>query len=278
MWTDVDADGDMDLLWASSSGLWLYRREVGRFEPEALHPQPHMQVRKLTVADFDADGDMDVFAASALGSRLLVNENGTWRSVEPSTFGLPSRCKTANWVDFDNDGLVDLHVWPHGLYRQQRDGTFGRTGLLDARSPYWWFVEPRAVWFDFDNDGDRDVLVLQRYFPRVVQQAHPDVFPFTAALFRNAGQTRNHWLQIQLVGPPGNRQAIGARVSVATPDGVQLQQVGQAEGSHYSQGDYRLYFGLGPHKRPKAITIHWPDGSVQKVLEPQSDHLLIVTR
>ncbi|MDH3670789.1 MAG: VCBS repeat-containing protein, partial [Gammaproteobacteria bacterium] len=70
LWFDADADGDMDLLWASSAGLWLYRSELGRFEPEALHPQPATQVRQLTVADFDADGDLDVFAASALDSRL----------------------------------------------------------------------------------------------------------------------------------------------------------------------------------------------------------------
>ena len=30
---------------------------------------------------------------------------------------------------------------------------------------------------------------------------------------------QNHWLQVQLVGPPTNRQAIGARVTVVTPEG-----------------------------------------------------------
>ena len=57
-----------------------------------------------------------------------------------------------------------------------------------------------------------------------------------------------------------------------------MQQVGQAEGSHYSQGHYRLYFGLGPHERPSALTIHWPDGYVQEILEPQGDRLLVFER
>jgi hypothetical protein len=137
-------------------------------------------------------------------------------------------------------------------------------------------IEPRAVWFDLENDGDLDVLMLQRYFPRPVQEAYAGVFPFTAALLRNAGPARHHWLQIELRGPAGNRQAIDARVSVATPERAQLQQVGQAESSHYSQGHYRLYFGLGRHGAAD-VTVYWPDGRVQETKGLRSDRLLVLT-
>ena len=277
VWLDVDADGDLDLLWASTTGIWLYRNQDGRFTAEPQTPHPTTLVRKLTLADIDADGDLDVFAAAAIGSRLLVNQDGTFDSVTPGEFGLPSSGRTASWVDFDNDGRVDLHVWPGGLYRQQPDGSFEAQGLLDFSSPYWWFVDPRLIWFDYDNDGSRDLVVAQRYFPFVVQNAAPELLPFTARLFRNLGQQPpNHWLQVQLIGPAGNRQAIGATVTVATPDGEQLAQVGAAEGSHYSQGHYRLYFGLGAHASPSSVAVRWPDGSVDRLAEPPGDRLLVL--
>jgi hypothetical protein len=84
----------------------------------------------------------------------------------------------------------------------------------------------------------------------------------------------NHWLQVQLVGPPSNRQAIGARVTVVTPAGRQMQQVGGAEGSHYSQGHYRLYFGLGTHPKPSKINVTWPDGHATEILDPAGDRLV----
>jgi hypothetical protein len=86
----------------------------------------------------------------------------------------------------------------------------------------------------------------------------------------------NHWLQVELVGPPGNRPGIGAKVEVVTAGSRQVQQVGAAEGSHFSQGHYRLYFGLGQHASPKRVRILWPDGRAQELRDPAGDRLLTV--
>ena len=88
--------------------------------------------------------------------------------------------------------------------------------------------------------------------------------------------TDNHWLQLQLTGAPGNPQAIGAGVTLVTGDGKQSQQVGCAEGSHYSQGDYRLYFGLGQHPEPLSLRVDWPDGKSTEITRPATDRLLKV--
>ena len=96
-------------------------------------------------------------------------------------------------------------------------------------------------------------------------------------LYPNIGAT-NHWLEIKLIGSSGNRQALGAEVEVVTPDGVQLQAIGQSEGSHYSQGHYRLYFGLGQHRTVNTVKVYWNNGYLQEIKNVPSDQLLVVKR
>ncbi len=79
-----------------------------------------------------------------------------------------------------------------------------------------------------------------------------------------------------MAGKPGNPQAIGARVTLHTADGEQTQQVGLNDGAFFSQGHYRLYFGLGPHARADRITIRWADGSVQELQGVDGDRLQVI--
>ena len=78
-------------------------------------------------------------------------------------------------------------------------------------------------------------------------------------MFRN-GASESHWLQLRLIGKPGNRQAIGARVELAGEDRRQTQVVGLNDGAFFSQGHYRLCFGLGAATCVPAMRIIWPNG------------------
>jgi hypothetical protein len=275
-WLDADADGDLDLLRAEGPGIFLYRNAPAQFQrtrvarrrPLRKPTQPDsdangdLDVRKLALADYDADGDLDVYAASKRHSRLLINTGRRFVSVEPTTVGLPDVAWTANWVDHDNDGFIDLHTIPSGLYRQVADRRFQAAATLDA-GRYEGALDARCAWFDADNDGDRDLLLaLQR-----------DAWRWEVGLLRNDGAP-THWLQVELAGRAGNRPAIGARAAVTTQDGVQTQWIGQSEGSHHSQGHYRLYFGLGAHRRIQRLEVTWPDGRSEQHLDVKVDRLL----
>jgi hypothetical protein len=87
---------------------------------------------------------------------------------------------------------------------------------------------------------------------------------------------KNHWLQLNLVGSAGNLQAIGASVTLVTPEGQQTQEVGSNDGSFLSQGHYRLYFGLGRHGKVDAVKIRWPDGHLQELKDVAVDKLLTI--
>jgi len=295
LWLDADNDGDMDLFWQDKNEFRLYINQSGQFDSQLIGLNPSNAIGKLAISDYDADGDLDLFAASPRGNTLLVNTGGKYQLTNPKTVGLPANSATANWVDYDNDGLIDLHTVPGGnglkdfhtvpggLYRQNRDHKFEATHLLEIKSPKL-IREARSTWFDADNDGSLDLLIATRYYqPRWAKIFNSkinsqDEKDWMLMFYQNIStlSTGNHWLEIKLVGVTGNRQAIGARVEVITSDGVQFQQVGQAEGSHYSQGHYRLYFGLGTNQNVQAVKIFWPDGQLQKLENPAIDQLLVV--
>lgn len=295
VWMDADGDGDVDLLTSEDQGFFLYRNEGAQFTPEFLFRPDFVRADvsglkgevnnywrfdgKLTVADFDADGDLDVFSSSKRGNVLLLNDSGIFRRVDPVSLGLPTRSLNAVWVDFDNDGHQDLHVVPDGLYRQNPQGRFEATGLLALTHDL--YQAAIVHWYDQDNDGKRDALLvlnenpsLWRWWQKPFRKGD-DAHMWVVHSYRNIG-SGNHWLQIQMRGPTGNSQAIGAHVSVTTPLGEQAQVVGGSDSSFFSQGHYRLYFGLGPHARVLRITVRWNDGYTQEFKDVAADQLLTI--
>ena len=284
-WLDIDNDMDMDLFWADEISFWLYRNESGTFIAEKLGENKRKSlVNQLTIADYDGDGDLDLFSASRKQSILFTNVQGKFERVDPELIGLPDRAFAANWVDYDNDGLIDLHTLRYGMYRQLSNHTFEKINLLEVSAPNTFGGYAYCTWFDADNDGDRDLLMgksEEMSWWEKRQRKAQDIAELTkyskskVLLYRNLGNN-NHWLQIELKGSPGNSVAIGAKIKVTTANGTQLQQVGQSEGAWRSQGHYRLYFGLGKQDAISSIQVTWPDGKVQEILNPDLDRLLII--
>ncbi|MDJ0598248.1 MAG: CRTAC1 family protein [Crocosphaera sp.] len=303
VWLDADNDGDMDLLLEDKGAFRLYVNQSGVFESKSFGKTPKGLIKKFIVSDYDLDGDLDVFAPSEYRNTLLLNTDGNYKLIDPTTVGLPATSLTANWVDYDNDGLVDIHTVPNGLYRQRQDHRFEATRLLGNEFSSSLMIEPICNWFDADNDGSRDLLMtvnlqddwklkqkqkienktneeMRRYLyvqKRLNDRDQNMQWRWTSYLYLNHG-SKNHWLQVKLMGSQGNRQALGAKVTVITPNNSYLQQVGSAEGSNTSQGHYRLYFGLGEEENVTSVKIVWPDGQLQEIQDPKSDQLLIIER
>ncbi|MDQ8203608.1 CRTAC1 family protein [Pelagicoccus sp. SDUM812003] len=280
-WIDCDNDGDMDMVWGAEDKLSLFRNVEGLYTEERLAPlesKPH----SMTASDFDRDGDIDIFVVSEAGNVLLLGEAGGFVPVSPDRYGLPTRSDVANWVDYDNDGRVDLHALPQGLFKQGEDGTFARTGLLSLRISRKAFCS----WFDADNDGDRDMLLalmdpFEVAFDRIKRKfIEPDgIFKpklWRVYLIENNVSTKNNWLEVELVGQRGNRPAVGARVVLDTADGQVQSFVCHAEGSLHSQGHYRLYFGLGEAERYESLKVVWPNGVVEEFGPGPANQLLVL--
>ena len=286
-WVDSDGDRDPDLLAVEERFLFHYVNEYGRFRRVMLaDDSAGTDPYSLSPADFDNDGDIDAFAVYRSGSFVILNDAGQYRIEPAESFGLPVSGRTAAWIDINHDGLVDLHVLPGGAYYQDSDTRFHHSGELALNGSPTSLVDARATWFDIDNDGDRDALIALKTGPTIYQRVMRRLFKkepmlgdhWLTQVVVTPGTPRSHWLQVELEGEARNRQAIGALVKVVTPDSVQTQRVGAAEGSLHGQGHYRLYFGLGDRAHIDEVIVDWADGTEKRVADPAPNQLLRIDK
>ncbi|MBK8979223.1 MAG: VCBS repeat-containing protein [Planctomycetes bacterium] len=155
LWTtDVDADGDVDLLYHAGRLRLLINDGGGRFGDEtSLRLPATMQqptAYELHASDFDRDGDVDL---AQPGVPLLINQGGGRFAYDPRAQGAYPDSIDASF-DVDGDGDPDLLTGGDSL--AWNDGS-GR-----VRPEYGAIADGGAVGFgrtaDLDGDGDVDLV------------------------------------------------------------------------------------------------------------------------
>lgn len=291
-WVDVDGDRDIDMLAYQDEGVVLFTRTGAAFDrsvvatmvaPVGEHiggttESDWLFDGKILLADFNRDGQPDAFVPSKRGNLLLVGRDGGLARVDLTAVGLPPWSLAGHWVDFDNDGRLDLHLVPQGVYRQREDGGFDATGVLTL--PDHQYQAAVVNWADFDNDGRVDVILALNEAPDFkrwweFRKSSSRSSQWGLEGLRRVGPT-GHWLQVDLAGQPGNPHGIGAKVVVRTGDSRQTHIVGVSEGSFFSQGHYRAYFGLGPADMVDEVRVMWPEGTERVIRNVAADQRLVL--
>ncbi|HEU4890986.1 MAG TPA: ASPIC/UnbV domain-containing protein, partial [Vicinamibacterales bacterium] len=87
--------------------------------------------------------------------------------------------------------------------------------------------------------------------------------------------TSNNWITLKLLGKSGNRDAIGARVSLEQDGRIQVSEI-RSGGSYLSHNDMRVHFGLGGKTNVPPVKVRWPEGAVEWFddLTPNSIHVI----
>ncbi len=174
-WADFDNDGDLDLFvgMKGNSPNKLYRNNKGIFREIAAEAgiADTLDTRGAAWGDFDGDGNLDLYVGfskrSGATNKLYRNDGngrhftevGLAMGVDVSGF----ETRQIVWVDYDNDGKVDLFVafrdGPNMLFHNE-GGRFrnvaGEMGVDDARRTVG------AVWFDYNQDGRLDLFVANQ--------------------------------------------------------------------------------------------------------------------
>jgi PKD repeat protein len=261
-WFDYDNDGDLDLYTPVDFGDdHLYQNNSdGTFSDvtttAGLGPPDHAM--GVAVGDYDNDGDLDLFvdnnqegADSSHGPSLLYqnNGNGSFSDVTAAA-GLPDRETVdwgANFVDYDNDGDLDLAVVAGGLltlgeqnalFQNNGDGTFSDVTIEMGVSA----VMPSlgSAWADYDNDGDLDWYIANEQ-------------SVSNRLFRNEGPVGN-WLVVRSQGVDGNRHGIGARITLSSGGQTRIREI-VAGSSFLSEDPLEAWFGLGANTLVDQVTV-----------------------
>ena len=131
-----------------------------------------------TWGDYDGDGDLDLYvtnwasgaAVNASVNRLYRNNgNGTFSDVAgPSGVADFRNSIDAAWVDYDDDGDLDLYVVTFDdqdqLYRNNGNGNFSRVTGSSGINVISQGDETAVAWGDYDGDGNIDYYLCKRRF------------------------------------------------------------------------------------------------------------------
>jgi len=286
LFTDRDFDGDPDLLVvdgdanAQHPSAFFTNDGGGLGVDDAAEIGAAITLHGMGVAswDWNDDGLLD-YCMTDVGDSVCLLSDGAGYVNGASAVGLaPSEnafpdygISTIGWsldvVDLNHDGHLDAVQasapdhgselppewlrWPDLLWAGESGEAFEDVtedsgfGTDDAN-----FGLAAA---DFDGDGAQDLIVVG-----------PGLAP---RLYMN--RCSDGWIELDLLGAPGNADAIGA---IAWVDEVPRELYGPRT---YGQRASRLHFGLG-HSEAVAVRVLWPDGHVSEAAAVPADRLVTI--
>ena len=218
---DYDNDGYLDIFFINGAALPSLKKESPKFYNRLFHNNHDGTFTDVTekaglagdgfdmgvaVGDFDNDGWQDIYVASVTKNHLYHNNgDGTFTDVtDKAGVGMPTYkgqkmwSAAAGWVDYNNDGKLDLFVanyckWevnkdpvclsggrlraychpkfyeplPSTLYRNNGDGTF--TDVSEETGITKKLGKAMGIGFnDYDGDGFVDIFVANDNMPNAL--------------------------------------------------------------------------------------------------------------
>lgn len=221
--------------------------------------------------DYDNDGKLDLAVGTFQNETKNIYRNDgdglfTDRSamlgMAPAT---PSVTFGTKWLDYDNDGWLDIilangHVQDN-IADIDKTATFRQPTLLFHSEGGQRFTEVSQSAIDesgrrpivgrglavgdYDNDGKIDVLLVD-------SDGEP-------VLLHNETPDAGNALVLNLIGSKSNRDGLGARIEVGVDGKTYVRQC-VTDGSYMSASDKRVHVGIGKAAGVESVTVHWPSG------------------
>ena len=189
--TDIDGDGDMDVLsasWDDNKIAWYENTDgEGNFGPQLIITTDAAGANEVFAEDLDGDGDMDVLSASSDDNKIAWYKNIDGEG----NFGPQQILTVAAWdahsvtaKDFDDDGDIDVIFVASFLSKiswcENLDGlgNFSDPKIitLSAMGSQHIAVE------DIDEDGDLDVLSANPWAQETVWFENPRILSVNESL------------------------------------------------------------------------------------------------
>ena len=282
--SDLTGDALPDIFIANDAmpdRLWVNQGD-GTFIDEAMHRNIATDDSGMakagmgaTPVDFDQDGDFDVFVTNIYGESdsFYKNEGDFFQDITRRT-GLSAETRAyTRWgiafVDFNNDGLLDLYettggvvsgpnsysdddplAEPNLLFVQGEKGRFSKVIPQGGTRELLIGSSHGVASGDIDGDGGIDLVVVNSNKP--------------VNILKNVLTDRGNWIAYTLLNKHG-APAIGATMEVVLNNGRSLFSQVQTSLGYASVHSPTLHFGIGKHAIEKVV-ITWK-GGFQQVFE-----------
>lgn len=208
-------------------------------------------------ADFDLDGHKDLFITNGY-RKDVTNLDYIVYSNNTSAFGTPEAKREEILKEMNLLEGVKLHNF---IFQNQGDLTFKDQSLN------WGMDEETfsngAVYVDYDNDGDLDLIVNN-----IDQKASIHENRTIEARSQNS-----NYITINLKGPKGNIDGLGAKVWLETQSGFQFLEKYSVRG-YKSSVDPRLNFGWKIDDPLVGLWVKWPDDKIQSITDTQYNKIV----
>jgi tetratricopeptide (TPR) repeat protein len=311
---DIEADGDLDIVLGSASGLPTVLRNNGDGTFQPIHPFASVSgIRQFVWADLDGDGNPDASLIDGAGHLHFFHNERSGKFTEqplPANLGI---MKTIAAADANHDGILDLlAVQSTGsiLCLSNSVGTWGTSEITRVPGPAQTLDgEVRLRIADLDNNGAFDLL-LSRVSPASssspgaliwladdkgqfasLQSAQAPARVFDAADLTGAGH-------LDLLGLSSDGQAIQAinrgtknynwqiirpRAHQATGD-QRINPFGIGGEIEIRSGllvqkqpinSPQLHFGLGQQTGAEVARILWPNGTMRAEFALKADQEVV---
>ncbi len=217
---DMNNDGLLDIVYVLIDSIIIYRNNGDEtFTPFTAATSGanlgYDGTQTFSVADINNDKYPDLFIGrlwktypTALPNYLyLNNKDFTLTDITTTLYPDPAqnlrRTRASQFVDYNDDGFVDLYVTNYYLERDefwQNNGNLSFTNIIAAKG-----IDSNATgsnhgtgvaWADYDNDGDMDLLL-----PQFAHPAYAVLYDHRGTtIYKSSGSPDYNFTD--LIGPP----------------------------------------------------------------------------
>ncbi|MCZ2102654.1 MAG: FG-GAP-like repeat-containing protein [Chitinophagales bacterium] len=274
---NTDGSGNYGVVWTDINGDFLPDMVLSKCKAGVDDPTDKRRINRLYINNGDG-----TFTES--GATFNLNSGSqTWvTAVE----------------DFDNDGDMDAlvvnHYSPHQLMENIEHDHFEERPLSEELSSFSF----QAITLDIDNDGLIDILlsgaesgillhnqgnmrfdIIKNIFGKVTvhsftvgdynDDGFPDIHAHLGLPVNEVGLSEdqlwlnnandNNYIKFNLLGSTSNHSAIGAHLTLYTPNGFQIRTIKGGE-SYGICNSLQQIFGMGQNADIDSLVVRWPSG------------------
>ena len=296
---DIDQNGYPDILTVSSGGyankLWISMADPSgtQFFEDYGHESGYASDLEgandmlgggngffSLCADYNNDGILDIAYGAQFHSYDLETKDhsavltGATRDFPPRFVRTPydvnfnsdewsQSDRRGIWVDYNNDGLLDLIMENSGfpphtrlvLFEQQKNHAFEDVSEKLGIN----LMNPAGVVIaDFNRDGQMDIIVGQ------TEMRDSRIKPRLYFFENHSAKKHQSSLRVYFKGKKSNSEALGAMLLLKTNKSVRRQMVQYNYGGLPSQNEVGVHFGMGEEK-PVMISLSWPTSVTDKL-------------